>query len=64
MVVCQAACNLTLPVQFQSSGWLDDQTVIGVQLSGPGFLGYVNLGASTTLTDLGFAGLYVGSLKA
>lgn len=63
-VFCWGVCDVKLPNQLLPVGWLDDLTVIGDQTSGPGNLGYVKVDAPTSLVDLGFKGVFVGTVGA
>ncbi|MDQ6900733.1 MAG: hypothetical protein M3072_14720 [Candidatus Dormibacteraeota bacterium] len=54
-----------LPSTFVGQGWLDSQTVIGVQATpqGESNVDEVNLGSPSQVKDLGFQGLFVGALN-
>jgi hypothetical protein len=69
-VLGQDGIAVRMPVRFLSSGWLDANTVVGF---GPetvvGFtpdrnLGYVMLSAPGIVVNLGFQGLFVGTVRA
>jgi hypothetical protein len=57
--------KLQLPPQFYTEGWLDTQTVVGVQLTNQGEsdLDLIHLSSPRQVSDLGFKGLFVGTVR-
>jgi hypothetical protein len=54
--------TVPLPNGFSYSGWLDSKTLISGDVSKN--LSYVNLGAPATVVDIGFKGVFVGTVRS
>ena len=57
--------KVSLPPQFYTEGWLDDQTLVGVQFTNQGEsdLDVLRLSSPKQVTDLGFKGIFVGKVQ-
>ena len=57
--------RVSLPPQFYTEGWLDAQTLVGVQFTNQGEsdLDLLHLSSPKQVTDLGFKGLFVGMVQ-
>jgi hypothetical protein len=64
-VIGRDGSKLQLPPQFYTEGWLDAQTLIGVQLTNQGEsdLDLLRLSSPKQVTDLGFKALFVGMVQ-
>jgi len=57
--------KVSLPPQFYTEGWLDDQTLVGVQFTNQGEsdLDVLRLSSPKQVTGLGFKGIFVGKVQ-
>jgi hypothetical protein len=64
-VIGRDGSRVSLPPQFYTEGWLDSQTLIGVQFTNQGEsdLDLLHLSSPKQVTDLGFKGLFVGMVR-
>jgi hypothetical protein len=64
-VISRDGSKVPLPPQFYTEGWLDGQTLIGVQFTNQGEsdLDLLHLSSPKQVTDLGFKGLFVGMVQ-
>src|SRR5207247_3842032 len=64
-VIGRDGSKLALPPQFYTEGWLDGQTLIGVQFTNQGEsdLDLLRLSSPKQVVDLGLKGLFVGKVQ-
>ena len=64
-VIGRDGSKLQLPPQFYTEGWLDGQTLVGVQFTNQGEsdLDLLHISSPRQVTDLGFKGLFVGPVQ-
>jgi hypothetical protein len=65
-VIARDGSRQQLPPQFYTEGWLDSQTLVGVQLTNQGEsdLDLIHLSNPKRVTDLGFKGVFVGTVRS